>query len=270
MMIQIIYSKGSLKAKEVLDDCGFEHLLDFPLELFASGLGATVVEKPLINSDGRIIFGKKHTLIEINQDIPFETRKRFTIAHELGHYILHPGLELHNDNESTTSWFNSKEMQAKNGKVEYEANQFASELLVPSQLFYEEQKNKKFSPDLLRSLADKFKVSITAIAFKYFELGSHPICLIHCHNNRVTYWKRPPDYPHFIKNLNKLRPPEDSVAAEYYEKGKIYPEKYSKQEIWKSTWFELKDWENDNDFDFYEYCVVSKHYNMTLSIVWEE
>ena len=142
--------------------------------------------------------------------------------------------------------------------------------MVPSQLFYEKQKNKKFSPDLLRSLAEKFKVSITAIAFKYFELGSHPICLIHSHSNRVTYWQRPFDYPHFLKNLNKLRPPEDSVATEYFEKGKVYPVKYSKQEIWKSTWFELKNWENDNDFDFYEYCVVSKHYNMTLSIVWEE
>ena len=65
------YNKGSAAARDLLDQNGFESLLDFPLELFASGLGATVIEKPLLNSDGRIIFGKKHTVIEINQNIEF-------------------------------------------------------------------------------------------------------------------------------------------------------------------------------------------------------
>ena len=108
------YNKGSAAARDLLEQNGFESLLDFPLELFASGLGATVIEKPLLNSDGRIIFGKTHTVIEINQNIEFEQRKRFTLAHEIGHFILHKGIDIHNDTEATTSWFNNKEKQAKN------------------------------------------------------------------------------------------------------------------------------------------------------------
>jgi len=264
------YNKGSAAAKNLLEQYGFESLLDFSLELFASGLGATVIEKHLVNSDGRIIFGKKHTIIEINQDIEFEQKKRFTLAHEIGHFVLHKGIDIHNDTEATTSWFNNKEKQAKNGRVEYEANQFASELLMPSTLFYEKQKGKKFSPQLLRDLAIFFKTSITSIVFKYFELGDHPICLFHSHNKTVSYWKWPDGYPHFIIDRTKLEPPEDSVAMEFFEKGKIYAKHQVKQQIWKSTWFDLKHWEDDNDFNFFEYCIISSSHNSVLSVVWEE
>lgn len=52
--------------------------------------------------------------------------------------------------------------------------------------------------------------------------------------------------------------------------GKIYRKEESKQQIWKATWFELKHWENDNDFKFYEYCIVTPRYNTVLSVVWED
>jgi hypothetical protein len=67
-----------------------------------------------------------------------------------------------------------------------------------------------------------------------------------------------------------LSPPDDSVAVEYFDKQKIYPKEHSKQQIWKSTWFELKTWENDNDYKFFEYCIITPAYNTVLSIVWEE
>jgi len=78
------------------------------------------------------------------------------------------------------------------------------------------------------------------------------------------------DYPHFINDRTKLTPPEDSVAFEYFDKGTRYSKRDSKQPIWKSTWFVLNDWENDNDYNFYEYCIITPKYNTVLSIVWEE
>ena len=266
----IKYTKGASHALKVLDENGFDDLLDYSLDLFAYGLGATVKYKSLINSDGRIIFGKKNTLIEINENIEFEQKQRFTLAHEIGHLVMHKGIDIHNDNDATMSWFNTKEKQAIHSKIESEANEFASELLMPSKLFIEKQKNKKFSPQLLRDLADYFKTSLTSVAFKYLQLGNHPICLFHSYNGKVTYWKRPDEFPHFILDRTKLSVPEDSVASEFYQEGKIYSKNQSKQSIWKSTWFELKDWEDDNDFDFFEYAIVTSSYNTVLSVVWEE
>lgn len=257
-------SKGKIAAQKLMSECGIDDPTEFPLDLIAFGRGATVIEKPLINSEGRIVFGKNKTIITINSDISYPSKKRFVLAHEIGHFEMHRNHSLiHNDTDATLEYF-------KSGNQETEANEFASELLMPESLFRKECKGKKFSPDLIRSLAERFQTSITSVAYRYFEIGDHPICLFYSHNNKVQYWKRPDNYPHFVIDRTRLAPPDDSVAAEFFDKQKIYPKEQSKQKIWKSTWFELKHWEDDNKFKFYEYCIITPAYNTVLSVVWEE
>lgn len=245
-------------------ECGIDDPTEFPLDLIVFGRGATLIEKPLSNSEGRIVFGARKAIITINSEIEYPGKKRFVIAHELGHYEMHRHLiVMHNDTDATLEFF-------KGGDQEAEANEFASELLMPEALFKKECKGKKFSPDLLRLLAEKFQTSITSVAYKYFDLGDHPICLFYSYNNQIKYYKRPKEYPHFVIDRTRLAPSEDSVAAEFFKDGKIYRKEESKQQIWKSTWFELKHWENDNDFKFYEYCIITPKYNTVLSVVWED
>jgi Zn-dependent peptidase ImmA (M78 family) len=256
-------SKGQLTARKVLEQNGILDPTEIPIDLIASGLGATVVFKDMKNVDGRIVFGERKTLITINSNIEYETKKRFTLAHEIGHHMMHRGqFQIHNDTDATLQYF-------RNGHQESEANEFASELLMPENVFSRISDEYEFSPALLRHLAEHFKTSITSVAYRYFKYGNHPICLIYSHNNLVKYWLRPEGYDHFLKDRTKLSPPEDSVAAEYFNKGKIYPTS-SKQEIWKSTWFELKHWEDDKNFKFYEFCIITPKYNTVLSVVWEE
>ncbi|MFB6340550.1 ImmA/IrrE family metallo-endopeptidase [Saccharicrinis sp. FJH62] len=271
MMNKLSSNRGQIEAINLLNNYGIKRLGDdITLEMLIYGLGGTIIYKDLSNCDGRIIFGKRNHIIEINNSIQLESKINFTLAHELGHLLMHKGAKIHEDTEKTTTWFNSIEKQAKEGILEFEANQFASELLMPTELFIEKQKGKKFSPDLLRELADYFKSSITATTFKYFEYGAHPVCLFHCYNNIVKYWKWPDGYPHYIIDRTRLAPPEDSVAAEFFNEGKIYKKRESKQQVWKSTWFELRDYEDDRDYNFYEYCIATQKYNTALSVVWEE
>ena len=257
-------SRGKLEAQRLLYEIGVTDPAAIEISKIAFGLGATVIEKPLTNSDGRIVFSNKKTIITINSRIEFVGKKRFTTAHEIGHYRMHRDhFQTHNDTDATLQYF-------KKGHQETEANEFASELLMPEGLFKQEIQGKKFDPQLLRDLADRFQTSITSVAYKYFELGDHPICLFYSYDNKVSYWKRPENYPHYIIDRTKLPPPEDSVAAEFFDKEKIYRKADSKQPIWKSTWFELNNCENDQDFKFYEYCIITSKYNTVLSIVWEE
>jgi Zn-dependent peptidase ImmA (M78 family) len=257
-------SKGKLAAQKLVKECGIDNPTEFPLDLIVFGRGATLIEKPLDNSEGRIVFGKDKAIITINSNINYPGKKRFVIAHELGHFEMHRNVvAVHNDNDATLEFF-------QNGSQEAEANEFASELLMPEELFKKECEGKQFSPDLLRQLSERFQTSATSTVYRYFELGNHPICLFYSYNNQVRYWKRPEGYPHFIVDRTRLEPPDDSVAAEFFNKGKIYEKAQSKQQIWKSTWFELKKWENDKDFKFYEYCIITPKYNTVLSIVWEE
>ncbi|WP_305981976.1 ImmA/IrrE family metallo-endopeptidase [Roseivirga thermotolerans] len=257
-------SRGQLAARKFLESNGFENIIGIPLNLIASGLGAIVVEKPMAESDGRIVFGNRKSIITINSGIEFLGKKRHTLAHEIGHLLLHKDqILIHNDTEATLEYF-------QRGNQETEANEFASELLMPEREFRKEANKHKFSPDLIRHLADHFSTSITAVAYRYFKHGNHPICLIYSYNGKVKYWLRPDPYDHFLIDRKGLSPPDDSVAMEFFLKGKIYRKDQSKQQIWKSTWFELRNWENDNDFNFYEYCIVTPKYNTVLSIVWEE
>ena len=260
--------RGKVAARKLMDDCGIESVSEFSLELIAATRGATLIQKPLKSSDGKIVMTDNWCVITINSQIPYEAKRRFTLAHEIGHLEMHRYHFLtHNDTDATLEYF-------KEGNQEAEANEFASELLMPENLFQKECHNREFSPDLLRELADIFGTSITSVAYKYFELGPHPICLFYSYNNVVRYWKRKNDYPHFLKNLTNLAPPMYSVASEWFEDGTIYPKSESKQHIEKSTWFELrKSWngqENDADFQFWEYAIVTRNYNTVLSVVWED
>ena len=257
-------SKGKFAVQKLLFECGIEDPTKIPLELILAGRGATLIKKPLSNSEGRIVFGKYKSIITVNSDIKFSGKVRFVIAHELGHHEMHRELKLiHSDTDATLEYF-------KTGNQETEANEFASELLMPEKIFINECKGKPFTPNLLRELAVKFDTSLTSVAYRYFELGKHPICLFYSYNNKIKYWKKHNDFPHFINDRKNLSPPDDSVASEFFNKGIIYPINQSKQQIWKSTWFVLKSWENDNDFNFYEFCIITKSYNTVLSIVWEE
>lgn len=257
-------ASGKLAVQKMLADCGISDPTTIPIELIVAGRGATLIEKPLPNSEGRIVFGERRSIITINSEIEFAGKRRFVIAHELGHHEMHRDhIQIHNDNDASLEYF-------KEGSQEAEANQFASELLMPENIFRKECEGIPFSPDLIRKLAERFGSSVTSVVYRYFDLGPHPICLFYSYKNVVKYWKRPDNYPHFIVDRTRLAPPDDSVATEFFEKGKIYPKAQSKQRIWKSTWFELNKWEDDQDTKIFEYCIVTPRYNTVLSVVWEE
>jgi len=63
-----------------------------------------------------------------------ETRYRFSLAHELGHFVLHPGLFEHLDFHDIASWkeaITNGLSEREYSFVEYHANCFAGLVLVP-------------------------------------------------------------------------------------------------------------------------------------------
>jgi hypothetical protein len=88
-----------------------------------------------------------------------ERRRRFTIAHELGHFVLHPHrLAPQRGGGVNTAW------QAQ----EREADQFAAELLMPEALV--RQAVLEYGPEPDR-LADRFQVSRQAMQTRLRWLG---------------------------------------------------------------------------------------------------
>lgn len=252
---------AELKAKEILSSYGIENPTDVAIEDLITFHNGIVQEKTLNNCDGRMVMKHGRSIVTLNSQIEFQQKKRFVLAHELGHILLH------GDADATFSDDYSTLEAYKHGPQEAEANNFAAELLMPSKLFTQACHKKIFSPALLRELADKFNTTITSAVYRFIDYGNHPICAFYSKDGKVQYSKKTRNFWVTIPDRNKLSVPSDSVANEYYTAGRIYRKEDAAQPITKSTWFELSKY--DKDSPMFEYCIVTPKYNTVLSVIWE-
>ena len=89
-------------------------------------------------------------------------RRRFTLAHELGHFLLHEGDFTDNDFDNPSC------------AVEREANLFAKELLMPRHVVeqtYSKLKALNIDIDYISELSWAFRVSKESMAIRLSELG---------------------------------------------------------------------------------------------------
>lgn len=94
-------------------------------------------------------------------------RKRFTIAHELGHFILHDDNPIFVDEH-----YREKILNEGIDPNEIEANLFAVELLMPEHFIRNDIKNfETIDAVLVRELAKKYKVSFESLALRLNNLG---------------------------------------------------------------------------------------------------
>ena len=104
-------------------------------------------------------------------------RRRFTIAHEIGHFVLQhqfqPGEHVHVDRGHRITLRNSRSSTGEDA-MEIEANQFAAALLMPSKLIAAQIKKLGVTSPLdyhITLLADQFEVSEQAMTIRLSTLG---------------------------------------------------------------------------------------------------
>ncbi len=148
------------------------HNLRPPYDLEALVLNYATVELhhfPL-DADGVTIGigGEKKPQILINSDSP-ETRRKFTLAHELGHIIIpwHTG--------TIVSHLDKIETNEEYRRMESEANQFAAELLLPSSWINEKESEFSSVEKLISTILDESGASRDATLIKIFNTIELPI-----------------------------------------------------------------------------------------------
>jgi len=108
---------------------------------------------------GALIKTPEFSAIFVNDMDPY-VRQRFTVAHELGHYILH-----HNNNSDGI--FIS--FRGASNPEERAANRFAADLLMPRDVLRKSHAEKTLP--LLWKLAEEFNVSRAAMRYQLESLG---------------------------------------------------------------------------------------------------
>lgn len=122
-----------------------------------------------------IIYNQKDNRFSIlieQSDHP--NRKRFTFAHELGHFFLHKDklkwdhkIFIDTDNNYSLFRRNSVHVRDEDKPLEAEANYFAAELLMPKDVV-EKAYNEIWSIEILSNV---FRVSIEAMTYRLSNLG---------------------------------------------------------------------------------------------------
>lgn len=147
------------------------------VQAIAGALGLAVVTENLgADVSALLVTDGKSSVIGVHEKHP-PTRQRFSIAHEIGHFVLRhqfqPGEHVHVDRGRFISERGLKSGTGADPK-EIEANQFAASLLMPAKLVRSRVSQFGKGPmleDEVRQMAHEFQVSEQAMTIRLSVLG---------------------------------------------------------------------------------------------------
>ena len=148
-----------------------------PVEKFAMSLGAKVCRTPADDDDlSGFMYRDRQAgtcVIGVNGAHPFN-RQRFTIGHELGHFLLHDQDGVHVDRRFQVKMRNRASSEGTDIE-ELEANLFAAEVLMPASLLEGDLERIDIvdleDEEVVAKLAHRYKVSTQAMTFRLAYLG---------------------------------------------------------------------------------------------------
>lgn len=195
--------------------CLFAHMPDIsipaPLEVIAQEVGIQEIKyEDTEDFDGALLCDpyKQSGIIIVKQNT-ITTRQRFTIGHELGHFLI----QTHIPDED--SFVCSNIMGENGGSLhprEIEANHFAANLIMPNNHFANDLK-KMGEPDLVElfSLSTRYEVSLEALLRNFIDKTDFNCCAVFTKDNIVRYLYWTAGFP-FLCVKKEIKLPKDSWA----------------------------------------------------------
>ena len=161
--------------------------LEYSRQCFGDSPVDKVHGEDLAGLEGMLAANKARSkwLIVYNSAIRSEGRKRFTIAHEFGHYLLHRRLQDRFE-------CGDDDIEAGDGHerhIEADADLFASTLLMPLDDFRRQVAGQPVSFALLGHCADRYGVSLTAAALRWTEIAAQRAVLVASRDDHLLWAK---------------------------------------------------------------------------------
>lgn len=219
--------------------------------------GLTVRVGALSNIDAWLVrTGPDRGIIRLNDRIIENGRTRFSIAHELGHWKLHPNISqgFLCTTSDLADYINNKE--------EIEANYFAANLLMPKKWIRQETWKCDPSFDIISKLAKEFSMTLTASSRRYVELSKRGIVLIFSKTG-IVQWIFKSQKAKFLFIDYGSEIPRYSVTWDCFQNGTYFGEM---DKLDPSIWF--KDRQFSHDSELFEEARVSRKYGWALTLLW--
>ena len=215
--------------------------------------------------------------ILLNNLIQSQSRKNFTIAHELGHYYL--------EREQIERQISATDQKDKVAEIvprhrcqgkdlrgfdshrleEQRANQFAVELLMPSPIFRADAVDlPEIGLPAIDALTAKYLTSLTSTAIRYTRLSSHVCAVVLSEGGRIKYFAYSDRFRQnsdcYLAKGKPLHP--DSVAAPL-AKGSFTKVKERQRKVPLAHWCSTQ-----SDQPLVEQSRRLSRMNQVLSFLW--
>jgi hypothetical protein len=178
--------------ERLLRSLGIEKAEDIDLEAVAWSVGAKVKYRPLKSCEARICGCGDKAIISVDSTkIP--QRRRFSVAHEIGHWTYHRGqlLVCRTGDIGSFGGFRKGAFSP-----EFVADQFASELLLPAYILTPLLAQfRSLNLKTVGEISTAFEASRTATAIRLIQSNRFHAMLV-CHGQKGRRWfLRPPCVP---------------------------------------------------------------------------
>lgn len=251
--LELKIREAEKKASEIIRKFGIYQPDHIRLEDIAFALGVQIREGSLRGAAARIIRVGSHAIIRLPNNESNEARRRFSIAHELGHFVLnHQGvsLEIICTENDMMNWYALDK--------ETEANFFASELLMPKELVKMYCDVREVSLEPAKRIASDFKTSLTSAAIRFVKFCPEPCALICSEESKIKWFVKSSEWWPFIRKGQKLD--KRSLAIEYFL-GQVIPAEG--EDLCPDVW--LAETKINNVF---EHSVALEQYGLVLTMLW--
>jgi Zn-dependent peptidase ImmA (M78 family) len=207
------FARARRLAREVLWECGVDDPSKIDPFVIVGRRGIQVIYARIDGASARIFRHDDRAIIRVSDQIVLLGRLRFTIAHEVGHFLL--GHRIPSESvldAGATAPFSVHQ--------EREADVFASEFLMPEEWVAPLCVTAPTSLRVVHSIAKTFRVSIVAAAVRSVELTRGPCAVVYSEQGHVVWAKRSATFAGRIP-ARGFKIGRGAVAFDYYDRDVI-------------------------------------------------
>lgn len=243
------------EALRVLRRFGVERECPVPVEDVAHALGVRIVRGELKRALASLTRAGRQVRIRVSDAHVDPGQLRFSIAHELGHFVLRHRSSLDVCDEAAIQRY------FFDGEAEAEANAFAGELLLPEPTVRRRCEVSPANLDVIDAIARDFGTSIVATAIRFAELTSERCAVVYAQQGHVRWVVRSATFWPAIVRGQPLLP--WSVAHGYFARGEV---SRACEPVDATAWVDGHRVERETEI--FEHARVLDHVDAVLSLIW--